>query len=106
MARDVLQQSEHADDRRRKEGRTLGLVVERNVPADHRYIQGETGCSYPFYHAGHCLPDSGALRVAKVQTVSQRHWDPTGAGDVATRLRDNPGAADVRVCRAHPAIDT
>ena len=100
----VVEDPDHADDRRREDRAALGLVVETDVAARDRHLQGPAGVAQPLHRPRELPHDLRPLRVAEVEAVRRRHGPCPRAGDVARRLRRRQHGSAVRVQVAVPPV--
>ena len=93
----VVDQAEHADDRRRVDVGAARRVVEGDVAADHRDPERFARLAHPVDHLGELPHHLGVLRVAEVEAVHERERPRAGARDVARRFEHHEPRADARV---------
>src|SRR5690606_24245976 len=85
---------DHADRRRGLYLRPMlvGLVVERDVAADYRAVNGAGSIAEAPYRLGELPVDVGVDRGGEVEAVDDRDRDGAGAGQVRGVLEDGiPG---------------
>ena len=104
VSRDVIQETEHPDHRRRVHGAAAGLVVKRDVPGNDRCAKRSAGVGDAVDHRLHLEVHIRALRVAEVQAVSDSDRGCADANNVARRLSDGDRTAAVGVDVAVAAV--
>jgi hypothetical protein len=83
----------------------VGLVVERDVAADHRDAQRLACLGDPLDRLSELPHDLGFLRVAEVEVVDHRQRARPGHGHVESRLVDQAGRCpDPGVEEAEPPV--
>ena len=83
--RDVADEPDAADDRRRRDRAAVGLVVERDVAGDDRDAELLGGLGDALDRLRELPADLGLLRVAEVEAVGEPDRLAAGAGDVQRR---------------------
>ncbi len=102
--RDVLDDTEHGDDRGRQDRCLAGLVVEADVAARDRDAELEAGVLEATAGLGE-LPHHGrVLGRAEVEAVGDRQWPGAPGGDVAERLGQRELGTLVGVELGEPAV--
>ena len=99
-ARHVGHQSDAADDGRRRDRPSVGLVVERDVPRDDGETELLRGPRDAFDRLRQLPADLGLLRVPEVETVGETDGLAARARDVEGRSVDGESAGPVRVAFA------
>ena len=99
-ARDVAHEADAADDRRRRDRRAAGLVVERDVPRDDGDPERVGRLRDPFDRLRELPADLGLLGVAEVEAVGEGERLAAGAGDVERGLHHGRPAGLDRVAAA------
>ena len=102
--RDVVDDAEHADDRRREDRLIAGLVVERDVAAGDRDAELEAAVRETLDGPRELPHDLGVLGAAEVQAVRHCGRHRTGDGDVAVGLGEGELRALVRIELAEAAV--
>ena len=100
----VLQQPHHGHRRRGVDGRPVGLVVEADVAAHHRNLQGQAGFAHAEDRLGELPHHLFPFRVAEVQAVREPQRRRAHAGQVPGRFHHRGHAARVGVQVAIPAV--
>ena len=93
----VIDQTRHADDRRRQDGLSLGLIVERHVAPDHRDVEGPASQADALHRLLELPQDLRALRRAEVEAIGEAEGPRAAHGEIARGLGDRHGGADSRV---------
>ena len=99
-ARDVAHEADAADDRRRRDRRAAGLVVERDVPRDDGDPERVGRLRDPFDRLRELPADLGLLGVAEVEAVGEGERLAAGAGDVERGFHHGRPAGLDRVAAA------
>ena len=99
-ARDVAHEPDAADDRRRRDRRAAGLVVERDVPRDDGDPERVGRLRDAFDRLRELPADLGLLGVAEVEAVGEGERLAAGAGDVERGLHHGRPAGLERVAAA------
>src|SRR5207247_7276227 len=105
--RDVLDRvddADHPDDWRGVHGAARMLVVERDVAACDRRAERFACFPDPAYRFPQLVIHLGLSRIAEVEIVRDRERAPTGAGHVASRLRNRDAGAHARIEIAIAAV--
>ena len=89
--------AEHADDRRRVDRRSTGLVVEADVAAGDRDAEGLAGVRQAATASANCHMTSGSSGEPKLRQLVTASGARAGRGHVAVRLGQRELRAGVRV---------
>src|SRR4051794_17993188 len=107
----VVEQAYAADRRRREDGEAaavlvLGLVVEADVAAHDREVEGAAGFGHTLEAADELAHDLGPLRVAEVEAVGDRKRLRADRAEVAVGFGDRllPAFNGVGVAIARGAV--
>src|SRR6202034_703217 len=79
----ILKNPSYSDNRRGINPFTLGLVVERDIPARDRRAERGAGFGDAVDGGGELRHDLRLLRIAEVQAIRRSHGYSSGAGDFA-----------------------
>ena len=102
--RRILEQPDHAQDRRRVDGPALGLVVQADVAAGDRHAERAARVADAPHRLAELPHDLGPLGVAEVQVVGGADRLGAGAGDVTGRLGHRQHRPAVRIEVAIPSV--
>ncbi len=94
---EIVDDPNAADRRRRQNGLAVGLVVERDVAADHREAELAAGFGHALDGAHDLAHDLRPLRVAEIEVVSHRKRACADRREVAPRFGHRLLAAFVRI---------
>ena len=86
-SRELVDQPEHADDRRRVDVGAARLVVEGDVAADHRDAERFARLAHAFDDLGELPHHLGVLGIAEVEAVHERERTRARASRRCARLR-------------------
>src|SRR5439155_1506318 len=93
----VLQDADHPNDRCRQDRLAAGLIVEGNVAAHYRDLEGAARLGDAVDRLGELPENLRPLGRAEVHAIGHPDGRGARAGDVARRLADRHGGAPPRV---------
>ena len=100
----VLQQTEHADHRRRPDRRVARLVIEAHVASGDGGVERQARVAHPTDRLRELPHHDRPLGVAEVHAVRDRERPRTGRRDVARRLCHRVRGPQVRVQMTEPPL--
>ena len=104
MLRHLIHNADHGDGRRRRNGLPIGFIIEADVAADYRNLQGFAGGPHPVNGLDELPHHLRLLRVAEIEAVGQGHRPGSADGQVARALGNRNRRAAIGVERAVAAI--
>ena len=102
--RDRVQNPDHGNGRRRRNRLPIGFIIEADVAADYRNLQGLAGGPHPVNGLDKLPHHLRLLGITKIEAVGQGHRPGPADGQVARALGDRNRRSPLRVEGAVAAI--